>query len=89
MAQELEGTGVRCFSCSPGGINTRMRADVFGLADAQRQQAPQVVADYIVDALTGRLAVPNGADLVVRHGKVAVIVNEEEARWNSSARIAG
>jgi 3-oxoacyl-[acyl-carrier protein] reductase len=76
VAQELEGTGACCFSCSPGGMNTLMRSDSFGIEDAQRQQEPQVVAAHIVNALAGRLEVPNGADLVVRHGNAWVILPE-------------
>ena len=76
VAQELEGSGVRCWSCSPGGMNTKTRSDLFGVADAQRQQGPEVAAKHIVDALAGRLAIPNGADLVVRHGDVWVIQPE-------------
>lgn len=73
VAKELEGTGVRCFSVSPGGINTKMRSDLFGEEDASRQQTPEFVAQKIVDAVTGRLHVPNGADLVIRQGEVRVV----------------
>lgn len=76
VAQELEGSGVSCFSVSPGGMNTQTRSDLFGVANAQRQQEPAVVAAYIVQALAGRLEVPNGADLVVRDGEAWVILPE-------------
>lgn len=77
LAKEIEGSGVRCFSVSPGGINTDMRMALFGKDDADKQQSPQFVAGGIADAITGRIHVPNGADLVIRKNAVRVVTTEE------------
>jgi NAD(P)-dependent dehydrogenase (short-subunit alcohol dehydrogenase family) len=76
VAQELEGTGVKCFSASPGGMKTSMREQIFH--DAAQQQDPAVVARIIVDAIAGRRPVPQGGDLVIRGGEYAVVLPE---RW--------
>ena len=76
VAQELEGTGVRCFSVSPGGMRTQMRQNLLG--DADQQQDPGVVAHIIIEAIAGRIPVPQGADLVVRGGAYTVVARE---RW--------
>ena len=73
VAQELQGTGIRCFSVSPGGMSTQMRAALFGEEDARQQMDPKTVAETIVDAITGRWEVPDGADLVIRSKSVHVI----------------
>lgn len=72
LAKELEGTGVQAFSVSPGGMSSDLRRRLFGSVDAAMQQQPSLVAERIVDALTGVLKVPNGADLIVRQGKFEV-----------------
>lgn len=72
VAKEAEGTGVRCVSVSPGGMDTDMRKELFGEEDAHRQQRPEDVAQVLERIITGELAVPNGADVVVRNGQVAV-----------------
>lgn len=75
VAQELEGTGVCCFSVSPGGLNSQMRNKLFG--DAAQQQDPAAVAQIIVDAISGRVLVPNGWDLVIRGGEFITVSPEE------------
>ena len=75
VAQELEGTGVRCFSVSPGGMNTSMRQELF--QDAAQQQHPAVVAQIIVDAIAGRIPVPQGGDLVIRAGEYTSVPREQ------------
>ena len=74
LGQELEGTNVRCFSVSPGGMNTEMRQAVF--ADAAQQQDPTLVAKIIVDAIAGRVQVPQGGDLVVRGSEYTTVSRE-------------
>ena len=74
VAKELQGTEIVCFSTSPGGMNTEMRAAALGAEDAARQQDPSFVAGCIVDAIKGQI--PNGADLVVRGGKATVKLPE-------------
>ena len=74
VAKELQGTEIVCFSASPGGMNTEMRAAALGEEDAARQQHPSFVAGCVVDAIKGRI--PNGADLVVRGGMALVKLPE-------------
>lgn len=74
VAQELEGTGVKCFSVSPGGIRTQMRQNLLG--DASQQQDPAAVAQIIVDAIAGRISVPQGGDLVIRGGEYTAVARE-------------
>lgn len=73
VAQELDGTGIRCFSVSPGGMNTSMRQELF--QDAAQQQDPAVVAKIIAHAIK-HWWVPQGGDLVVRGGKYAIVPRE-------------
>ncbi|MBI2126641.1 MAG: SDR family oxidoreductase [Thaumarchaeota archaeon] len=65
VAKETEGTGVRCVSISPAGINTRMRKDLFGEEDAKKQQSPETIADIIGKIIREEIKVPNGADVVI------------------------
>lgn len=76
LGQELEGSGIRCFSVSPGGMNTSLRQQLLG--DAAQQQDPAAVAQIIVDAIAGRIPVGQGEDLVVRGGQYTVVPRE---RW--------
>lgn len=75
VAQELEGTGIRVFSASPGGMQTQMRQKLFG--DADQQQDPAAVAQIIVDAIAGRIPVGQGEDLVVRGGSFTTVPREQ------------
>lgn len=70
---EFQGTGASCIAICPGGINTDMRAGLFGKEDADRQQSPETVAKFIADIATGTIAVPNGGDIVIRNGEVGAI----------------
>ena len=51
----VEGTGVRSIVIAPGGMNTRMRAKLFGKEEAEKQQSPEVVAHIIADVLRGTI----------------------------------
>ncbi len=73
VARELEGTPIMCIALCPGGINTGMRAALFGKEDAEKQQSPQAVAEILRDILSGKVAVPNGADVRIRGGAVTGI----------------
>ena len=66
---------IKVFSVSPGGMNTSMRQQLF--QDAAQQQAPAFVAQVIVDAIAGRVAVPQGGDLVVRGGEYTAVTREQ------------
>ena len=81
VGQELEDTGIRCFSVSPGGMQSEMREKTFG--DAAQQQGPAVVANIIVDAIAGRITVPQGGDLVVRGGEYTAVPREQ---WHGITR---
>ena len=73
IAKENPDGDLYCVTVCPGGMNTRMRADFFGAADAQKQQSPDFVADIICRLLNGQIPVPHGSEVVVRHGKVTAI----------------
>lgn len=75
VARELEeeGSSVGCIALCPGGVNTGMRAAVFGKEDAEKQQSPESVAAVLKDVLLGKVKVPNGGDVFIRQGKVAEV----------------
>ena len=84
VAQELENTGIRCFSVSPGGMQTQMRENIFH--DASQQQNPAFVAQVVVDAITGRIPVPQGSDIVIRggpvhHGIAGTVDRDSHGAW--------
>ncbi len=60
-----EGSHVRCFSFSPGGIGTDMRRKIFGAADSKAQHSPEFVAELLVSCLRKTPAVAPGADVQV------------------------
>ena len=70
---ELQGTGASCISVSPGGINTSMRAEIFGSEDAQKQQSAEQVAAFVKQISDGTLKVPNGGDVSIVRGAVTEI----------------
>ena len=73
IAKENRDTGPGCITVCPGGIQTGMRAKLFGRAEARKQQPPDFVADVIMDVVNGKIPVESGGDIVVRHGKVTAI----------------
>ncbi len=82
VAKEVEGTGVRVVSVSPGGMRTEMREKVAGPEDAAQQQDPEFVAKVIADVIAGAWVtvaapVPNGADILVWKGEVTVYPMED------------
>lgn len=72
LDRSVENTGVRSITISPGGINTAMRAKLFGKEEAAKQQSPEEVAAIIADVLKGVIEVPVGGDVEIRGGKAAV-----------------
>ena len=83
-AREFEGTdtrwkgsatpGVSCVTLIPaGGVNTGMRAAIFGKEDAEKQQSPESVAIVLRDVLSGKAGVPNGGDIFIRNGAVTEV----------------
>ena len=73
IAKENPDAGFKCVTVCPGGINTEMRARVFGKEDANRQQSPDFVADKIMEILEGKIDVPSGGDMIIHHGQVSAI----------------
>ncbi len=66
---------VRCISVSPGGIDTDMRALLFGREDSEKQQKPETVAGIMLEYLQGAFDVSNGADIQIVKGKVDRIID--------------
>ena len=79
IAKENLSSGFRCITVCPGGMNTAMRAKIFGKDDAARQQSPDFVADKILEILDGTLEVESGGDILIRHGKITAINPPPEA----------
>lgn len=61
---------VTTISLSPGGVDTDMRATLFGKENSSRQQKPEVIAQILLQILRGELDVPTGADVIIVGGKV-------------------
>ncbi|MHB8565666.1 MAG: SDR family NAD(P)-dependent oxidoreductase [Nitrososphaerales archaeon] len=78
VAKELTNTNVSCIAICPGGMNTKMRISLFGEEEAAKQQSASFVAEVIRDILLGKIFVPNGGDIVVRHGKIVSINSPPE-----------
>lgn len=79
VAKENSDSGIKCFTVCPGGMNTPMRAKVFGKEDAARQQSVDFVADVIMKTISDEIHVDSGGDIVIRHGKVTAINPVPEA----------
>lgn len=58
----------------PGGMNTKMRSDLFGKADALRQQTPGFVADKMMQVLTGEIPLVTASHIVIRHSHITQII---------------
>lgn len=70
VAKENSETGPRCITVCPGGMNTKMRRDLFGVKDADKQQGPDFVA-YVIDQIVNdRIEVLSGGHIIIRHGKI-------------------
>lgn len=77
LAKEIEGTGVRCFTICPAGMNTKLRGSLF--QDAEKKQDPNVVAKLITEMICESLPAMNGAEVLIKDGKVVSI---EHSRTN-------
>jgi NAD(P)-dependent dehydrogenase (short-subunit alcohol dehydrogenase family) len=73
IAKENPDGDIQCITVCPGGMNTKMRSDLFGAEDAQRQQHPDFVADIITRVLKNQFPLLSGSDIVIRHGKVTAV----------------
>jgi NAD(P)-dependent dehydrogenase (short-subunit alcohol dehydrogenase family) len=74
LAKEVADANLLCVTVSPSGMNTPMRALVYGEEDAKRQQSPEMVARIVCEIVSGERSVPQGADILIIKEKV--IVNE-------------
>ena len=79
VAKENQTSGFKCITVCPGGMNTAMRAKIFGVEDAKRQQSADFVAEKIVEIINGGIAVESGGDISIRHGKITAINPPPEA----------
>lgn len=89
LAKEAGNDRVFCVAVCPGGINTEMRAALYGAADAGLQLDPKVVATLVGDlatdrALEGRAVRSGSAVLVTRDDGVTVLDWPEDARGRRS-----
>ena len=73
VAKEVQDTGIKCISISPAGVNTGMRAMVFGQEDSENQQDTSRINEVISRILSGSLDVSNGSDIVIIKGKEPII----------------
>lgn len=73
VAKENADTNLKCITICPGGMNTRMRSDLFGKEDAEKQQSPDFVADVIYQVIRDKIQVESGGDIVIRHGKITAV----------------
>lgn len=76
-AKELRNTNILCVAICPAGMNTKMRASVYGSEDATKQQSPQRVADFVSEIITkGTLrgeAIGQGSCVLIRKDEVTVV----------------
>lgn len=73
IAKENSEAGLKCVTVCPGGMNTSMRRELFGVEDAARQQTPEFMADIIFQIAEDKIMVLSGGHIVVRYGKIAGI----------------
>ena len=71
IAKENSETGLHCLTVCPGGMNTEMRRQLFGVENAVRQQMPEFVADIMVQVADGKISVLSGGHIIIRHSKIA------------------
>jgi NAD(P)-dependent dehydrogenase (short-subunit alcohol dehydrogenase family) len=70
-----EGKDIQVISLSPGGVDTDMRAALFGKEDSERQQKPEEIAKILLQYLQGDVDASSGSDVQVIKGAVARIVS--------------
>lgn len=70
VAKENADAQLKCLTICPGGMNTEMRASLFGQKDASAQQSTAFVAGLMMDIIDNRFPVATGSDVVIRHGKI-------------------
>lgn len=69
VAKEVAESRILCVSVCPAGMNTEMRASVYGKGDADRQMDPRLVVDLVMELATRRtakgVAVPSGSAILI------------------------
>ncbi len=88
-AKEVDETRVLCVSVCPGGMDTEMRAALYGAEDSSRQLNPDTVAALVVDlaatrALSGIPVRSGSAVLVSKDSGVTVLEWPENERGHRS-----
>lgn len=88
-AKEHPDGRVLCVSVCPGGMDTEMRASVYGREDARGQLDPRPVADLVVEIATQRTIstrpVPSGAAvLITRDGGTRIVDWATDERGHAS-----
>ncbi len=73
IAKENAESGFKCVTVCPGGMNTKMRSDLFGQEDANKQQSPDFVAGVISKIIDGEIKMESGGDIVIRHSQITAI----------------
>jgi NAD(P)-dependent dehydrogenase (short-subunit alcohol dehydrogenase family) len=73
VAKENDDTNIKCITICPGGMNTRMRAKVFGEKDAKRQQSAEFVGKKIFEIAQKKLKVKSGETVAIRHSRISGI----------------
>ena len=73
VAKENADVNLKCLTVCPGGMNTEMRASLFGREDALKQQSAEFVAKTVFDVYEDKIKVESGGDIVIRHGKITAI----------------
>lgn len=73
IAKENADSSLKSIAVCPGGMNTQMRADLFGKEDAQKQQGTDFVADIVFRVTDGDVHVESGGDIVIRHGEITAV----------------
>jgi len=68
----LEGSGVRCLTILPAGMNTTMREYILGAEDAKKQQSPESVSEIIKNAIKDQMTFPNGSEIIIRDGRIVL-----------------
>lgn len=72
VAKELKEVPIKVISINPGRTNTPMQARVRGQEEATAAQSPDIIGITISDILTGKLAVKNGSQIVIKDSQVKV-----------------
>lgn len=73
LAKENADKNIKVITVCPGGMNTKMRLDLFGKEDAAKQQSAEFVADLVMQIIHGKIEVESGGDIVIRHGQITAI----------------